>query len=227
MPPSLDFYFSFRSPYSYLAIVRLRAIIAEHGIAARLKIVRPLAMREPDFFARSRPQFLPYLLRDVVREAARLDMAFAMPRPDPIDMNLDTGVVAKEQPLMKRVMALGIAASAAGHGLAFALAVSGRIWGGVENWNRDDCLAQAAEEAGLTLVALEAWGQSHGDEIENTIRANEAAQIEHHWGVPLMVLDGEPFFGQDRLDALLWRLESKGLHKNKTLNPDFIVEEHL
>jgi len=210
----LEIYWSFRSPYSYLATSRLCAMADGFAVDIDFRLVRPLAMREPDFFERNRPQFLPYLLKDVVREAARLDMAFAMPRPDPIDMSLSTGVVAKEQPLMKRVMALGIAASAAGHGLAFALAVSGRIWGGVEGWNRDDHLAQAAEEAGLTLVALEAWGQSHGDEIENTIRANEAAQIEHHWGVPLMVLDGEPFFGQDRLDALLWRLESKGLRKN-------------
>jgi len=30
--------------------------------------------------------------------------------------------------------------------------------------------------------------------------------LKHHWGVPLMVLDEEPFFGQDRIDALLWRL---------------------
>ena len=27
-------------------------------------------------------------------------------------------------------------------------------------------------------------------------------------GVPLMVLDGEPFYGQDRIDVLEWRLAS-------------------
>ena len=32
-----------------------------------------------------------------------------------------------------------------------------------------------------------------------------------HWGVPTMVFAGEPFFGQDRLDLLVWRLRQHGL----------------
>ena len=28
-----------------------------------------------------------------------------------------------------------------------------------------------------------------------------------HWGVPLMVYQGEPFYGQDRFDQLLWRIQ--------------------
>jgi len=31
-----------------------------------------------------------------------------------------------------------------------------------------------------------------------------------HWGVPCMVVDDEPFFGQDRIDMLIWRLRQKG-----------------
>jgi 2-hydroxychromene-2-carboxylate isomerase len=29
--------------------------------------------------------------------------------------------------------------------------------------------------------------------------------------VPTFVFEGEPFFGQDRIDLLIWRMESKGL----------------
>jgi len=29
--------------------------------------------------------------------------------------------------------------------------------------------------------------------------------------VPLMVYDGEPFFGQDRYDQLVWRMKQKGM----------------
>ena len=32
-----------------------------------------------------------------------------------------------------------------------------------------------------------------------------------HWGVPTMVFEGEPFFGQDRFDHLVWRMAQKGL----------------
>ena len=41
-------------------------------------------------------------------------------------------------------------------------------------------------------------------------RAMEAAG---HWGVPLAVLDGEPYHGQDRFDLLVWRLEQTGMRK--------------
>ena len=34
-----------------------------------------------------------------------------------------------------------------------------------------------------------------------------------HWGVPTMVFEGEPFFGQDRLDLLVWRMEQHGLRR--------------
>jgi 2-hydroxychromene-2-carboxylate isomerase len=32
-----------------------------------------------------------------------------------------------------------------------------------------------------------------------------------HWGVPTTVFRGEPFFGQDRLELLVWRLRQHGL----------------
>ena len=32
-------------------------------------------------------------------------------------------------------------------------------------------------------------------------------------GVPTLVFENEPFFGQDRLDLLLWRLKQSGLKK--------------
>ena len=32
-----------------------------------------------------------------------------------------------------------------------------------------------------------------------------------HWGVPTFVFQDEPFFGQDRIETLLWRLRQHGL----------------
>lgn len=32
-----------------------------------------------------------------------------------------------------------------------------------------------------------------------------------HWGVPTFVFENEPFFGQDRIDLLVWRMRGKGL----------------
>jgi len=41
----------------------------------------------------------------------------------------------------------------------------------------------------------------------------KALEKAGHWGVPTMVLDGEPFFGQDRIDQLLFRLKQKGVKR--------------
>lgn len=205
--PRLDVYWSFRSPYSYLATGRLADIRARYKVDFRFRPVRPLAMREPDFFERSRPQFLPYLLRDVFREAERLGIPFAPPRPDPILMDMATGKVAPEQPIMTPLMAQGIAAGELGRGLEFAGAVAANIWGGVENWNAPATMAAAARRAGLDLAEIDDYARANAGAIAKTLAESEAEQMQHHWGVPLMVLDGEPFFGQDRIDALVWRLD--------------------
>jgi 2-hydroxychromene-2-carboxylate isomerase len=50
------------------------------------------------------------------------------------------------------------------------------------------------------------------DHYRAAIDANQEAQrAAGHYGVPLMALEGEPFFGQDRFDQLVWRLKQKGL----------------
>jgi 2-hydroxychromene-2-carboxylate isomerase len=206
MMKSLEIFWSFRSPYSHLATPRLAEIARRPDVATSMRFVRPLALRERDFFERARPQWLPYLMRDMFREGQRLGVPIGPPRPDPVMMDLSTGKVAEAQPLMARLMALGIAAEEEGRGLAFAAEVSPTIWGGVAGWDKGDTLRDVAARAGLDLLALERWATANPGIVAERIAANEEAHIAHHWGVPLMALDGEPFFGQDRIDALLWRL---------------------
>jgi len=46
------------------------------------------------------------------------------------------------------------------------------------------------------------------------VEANQDALAQAgHWGVPTFVLDGEPFFGEDRIDTLRWRLARRGLQR--------------
>ena len=121
-----------------------------------------------------------------------------------------------DQPYIHRLTRLGCAAEEEGHGLAFLNEVSGVIWGGTQNWPEGDHLAKAAARAGLDLAALDAKITADPDKYEAIIQANQEAHREAgHWGVPTMVFEGEPFFGQDRLDVLLWRLKENGLTARK------------
>ena len=52
------------------------------------------------------------------------------------------------------------------------------------------------------------------DALDEEIAANQdALEAAGHWGVPTLVLDGEPFFGQDRVEMAIWRMGQKGLAK--------------
>ena len=210
----LEIFGSFRSPYTYLAIDRLVAISVEFDLDVAFRPVRPLAMREPDFFERGRKQFLPYLFQDVPREAARLGIPVGAPNPDPIVMDLASGVVAAEQPIMDKIIALSVAACHVNQGLIFAQAVMRSIWGGASNWNQPAVLKSTLDNAGISLTALQDWADRHRELTAAEIAQNEADQLVHHWGGPLMTLDGEPFFGQDRTDALIWRLDQMGLRRS-------------
>ena len=66
--------------------------------------------------------------------------------------------------------------------------------------------------AGLDLAGLKAniENGSHLDEISANQDALEAAG---HWGVPTYVFNNEPYFGQDRIDLLRWRLDKEKLNK--------------
>ena len=209
---SIDVFWSFRSPYSYLATGRLVELQARYALDVRARPVLPLAVRTPEFFERTNPKFGPYLVRDVLRLGEFMDIPIRWPRPDPVVMNPD-GSYPREQPHIHRLTRLGIAAAERGHGLAFLDAVSTLIWSGsVEGWHEGDHLADAAARAGVDLASLDAAIEADPKHFVDAIEANQAAlEAAGHWGVPTCVFDGEPFFGQDRIDALLWRLRQHGL----------------
>jgi 2-hydroxychromene-2-carboxylate isomerase len=213
MTLSFDFYFSFRSPYSYLATPPVEAMLARYDLAVRMRIVTPIALRIPGFFKQVNPLWPPYLLRDTFRIAQMQDIPYRWPRPDPIVMDHAAGEVAAAQPYIWRVSRLGVAAERAGRGFAFVRAASHAIWSGeVDNWHEGEHLARALAVAGLDAAAIEASVARDQAEFDAEIASNEAAQKNAgHWGVPLFVFNDEPFFGQDRLDHLLWRMGQAGL----------------
>ena len=207
-PLCVDVFWSFRSPYSYLAMGRLVALQEDLGLEINARPVLPLAVRTPEFFAQVNPLFPSYLVRDVMRLGQFLEIPIRWPRPDPVVMNPDR-TYPLEQPYIHRLTRLGVAAAERGRGLAFLDEVSKVIWdGSIENWHEGDHLSSAAARAGLDLDELDRAIEGDPDHFVGAIEANQQAlEAAGHWGVPTMVFNGEPFFGQDRIDLLVWRLQ--------------------
>jgi 2-hydroxychromene-2-carboxylate isomerase len=213
VPLGVDVFWSFRSPYSYLATPRLVAVARDYDVDLRVRVVLPIAVRIEGFFDRVNPLWPPYLMRDTMRIAESLGVPYAWPRPDPIVQDYATRQVAKEQPYIHRLTRLGVEAAERGRGLPFVAEVSRVIWGGeVEGWHEGHHLTDAAARAGLDLAAMDAAIAADPARHDAVIEQNQRdLETAGHWGVPTMVFEGEPFFGQDRIDLLLWRMRQHGL----------------
>ncbi len=210
---TVDLFWSFRSPYSYLAIPKTLKLVAEYDVTVNLRPVYPLAVRVPGFFKPADPRFAFYVVLDSRRVAEREGIPFRFPQPDPIVQNMSTLEVAAEQPYIHRLTRLGAATQQDGRALAFVGAIAPVLWDGrIKNWHEGDHLAKAASAAGFDLAAMDAAITADPDRYEAIIAGNEKDHAASgHWGVPTFVFEKEPFFGQDRIDLLLWRMEQKGL----------------
>lgn len=185
---SLDFYFSFRSPYSYLALRRVRDLAEHYGLALELKPVLPMVMRGlpvPDIKRL-------YILQDAKREADRLDIPFGR-ICDPVGSGVEN--------------CLALCAYARAHGreldLDFAEAAAQAIWSEGADMTQNSVLQRVASAAGLKPGEV-------GDALDDTGWRRDA---EHNrqaladaglWGVPGLVLrQGKRklcvAWGQDRL----------------------------
>lgn len=210
---SIDVFWSFRSPYSYLATPGMLDINEHYAVDVNLRVVLPIALRNPDvLFKAGDKNKVRYIMLDWTRRAEFLGLPHQWPSPDPIVQELETLQISKEQPYIYRLSKLGAEAQRRGRGIEFAAQVSRMIWGGTRGWDEGDHLQRATEAAGLSLDEMESEIETgnHLDEIEENHLALDKAG---HWGVPTFVFEGEPFFGQDRIDTLCWRLDQHGLRK--------------
>jgi 2-hydroxychromene-2-carboxylate isomerase len=213
MTLAYELFWSFRSPYSYLITHRLVALERDFDVKGAIRPVYPLAVRTPEFFDGRDPLWFSYLQTDIRREAEFLGVPIRWPRPDPVQMDPATRTYPKEQPYIHRLTRLGVAAAERGRGLVYLDEVSKVIWSGaVDNWHEGDHLARAAERAGLDAAELDATVDAEALRLHEVIEQSQAAQRQAgHYGVPMIAFDGEPFFGQDRLDQFKWRLGQHGL----------------
>lgn len=205
-------FWSFRSPYSRLVTADLLRLREDYDVLVQLRVVLPLAVRNPEALFNAANRKPPrYIAMDSIRRGEMLGRPIVLPAdPDPIVQDFRTMAVAKEQPYIYRLSKQGVEANRRGRGVEMADRVAALIFGGTKGWNTGDLLKDAVADAGLDLAELDA-AIADGDHLAEIERNQKALDAAGHWGVPTMVFRGEPFFGQDRIDTLRWRLDRSGL----------------
>ncbi|MEM9938335.1 MAG: DsbA family protein [Pseudomonadota bacterium] len=212
MTETVDVFWSFRSPYSRLVTPDLLKLSEDFDVDVQLRVVLPIAVRSPDaLFDPDNRKAPMYIVRDSMRRGEMLGRPIVFPtQPDPIVQDFKTMEVSKEQPYIYRLSKLGVEANRRGKGIELADRVSDLIFGGTKGWDQGDLLKNAVAEAGLDLDELDA-AIADGDHMDEIERNQDALEAAGHWGVPTMLFKDEPFFGQDRVDTLRWRLGLAGL----------------
>ncbi len=183
-PPTVDFYFSFRSPYSYLAAPRAFALPERYAIVLRYHGVIPMAMRGQSV----PPAKRLHTLIDVAREAKRLGMPFGRIH-DPLGDGALRCLIVAQHALKE------------GRERDFVLAASRGIWGEALDVAGDAGLRLVCERAGLD------WESCRAALADPALRARvdtDTEQLESlgHWGVPVFVFGQDSFWGQDRIEDL-------------------------
>jgi 2-hydroxychromene-2-carboxylate isomerase len=195
MTARIEFFYSFRSPYSYLAAPRAFALSERFDVQVVFRGVIPMAMRGQ---AVPRAKRL-HTLRDAAREASRLGMPFGRIH-DPIGRGAIRCLLVAEH------------ASAVGREREFVLEAGRAIWSEAVDVSRDPALRLVCQRAGLRwddcAVAID------NELLLTRVQANTEQLVRlGHWGVPVLVFETELFWGQDRIADLESTLRRVGLDR--------------
>lgn len=215
MTEPVDLYWSFRSPYCYLATERIARIRARFDIDLAVRPILPLAVRKPDYFEGLPAGRNEYLRHDTIRLGSFYGIPFARPDPDPVVFESGGRRPAADQPYIYRLSRLGVEATLRGRGFEFIAEIAVLLWNGeTKGWDKGAHLAEATAKAGLDLAAMEASVSADPRKHDKLLEQNaRALDVAGHWGVPTLVVAGEPFFGQDRLELFEWRLRERGVQE--------------
>jgi 2-hydroxychromene-2-carboxylate isomerase len=182
---------------------------------------------------------VPDSMWDTRRQGKFLGVPFNFPVPDPIRQvwnpkdkvpgpdNWLSTFPPEKQPYIFWVTRLACYAEMKGKAIDFANQVSYLIWSGVVHPNNPEA-AEDHTKGHWPNYVKEYMNRVDGldhDEAIKFIRENpekidqfwidnaEGMAETGHGGVPLMVFQGESFFGGDRFDQVVWRLQQSGMTK--------------
>jgi 2-hydroxychromene-2-carboxylate isomerase len=193
--PLVTFYFDPVSPYAWLASKALARIEAA---GAQLVFQPVLFAALLNAHGNSGPAEIPakraYIFRDVMREAARAGLAFEGPPGHPFN------------PLQALRMCLALTRQ--DERRRFALAVMRACWEQGDDVSDGAVLLKIATGCGLSGPTMQAAAAQPGTKMQ-LAGDTERAIADGVFGVPTFRYDGELFWGADRVDALLARLQGQ------------------
>lgn len=183
----IRFYFSFRSPYAWLAAERLDAELGDLGVPIERIPIFPT----PDLFPNdpsAMPDKLAYLLQDIPRLAREQGLRVRFPSASDADWALSHAAF--------------LGAESQGAGQRFMVEAFRKRFSEGLDLGLDEVVADAASRAGLNPETILAAGHSEALRAEASAGWRLAVERDRIFGVPSFVYAGRLYWGQDRMHFL-------------------------
>ncbi len=196
---SIEFFFDFSSPYGYVASCQIDAIAERHdrkvvwrpflmGAAMKLTGRKPLVMQ---------PMVADYARTDLARSARRAGVKFSLPDPFPVP------TVAACRAYYWLLEQDEEKAKSLAQALYVAYFVEGR------NISEPEIVLEVASALGIDRDTLSAALQD--PEVKAKLKqVTDDAVARGIFGSPFIIVDGEPFWGNDRLREVDEWIETGG-----------------
>lgn len=198
--PSIDFWFTMGSTYTFLSVSRIEAVARDAGLSVRMRPFKSVGA----LTGATQLPFLPgtakmtYMWRDLERRVARHGLQASLPPPYPA-------------PNVARANRVALVGMREGWGPAYVRAAY-RHWfergignGGEENLRL--ALADCGQEAGSDRILAVADSEETAQELD---RETEEARRLGLFGSPSFVVGTEVFWGDDHLeDAVQWARQGR------------------
>jgi 2-hydroxychromene-2-carboxylate isomerase len=191
MPPPIQFFFDFSSPYGYFASEKIEAIAARHGRGVEW---RPVLLGA--IFKVTGGQPLPqlpikgaYYKHDFARSARLLDIPYRFPSVMPISSVIPSRAFywVNEQDVTRAK--------------EFAKRLYRAYFVDDLDISRADSVLSVATTLGIDVAAVES-GLSDPQIKQKLKDEVQTAMDKGVFGSPHFLVDGEPFHGSDRLDQV-------------------------
>jgi 2-hydroxychromene-2-carboxylate isomerase len=190
----LEFYFDFISPFGYLASLRVDALAATYGREARwqsmltgVSVIKVMGLKPiPET-----PLKGPYSRRDLARYLRRHGLSLKRDLEKPPSLPIRAGrafhwLDSQDPPLAKR----------------FAAALFDAYWQQDRDIGNVDEVVRIGEAVGVNGAGLAAAVASGGEGDALLRAAVDRSLALGVFGSPFFLVDGEPFFGLDKMELL-------------------------
>ena len=219
-PLKVDLCTSYRSPYAYVGMDRYAALAQNYNVEITPRYVYPIAIRDPDYFAKASDYRYLYDPHDMQRSAEFNGVPYHVDTSgktwiDPVVTHDVIKVAPKDKQKyifrLYRISTL-IQTEHPDKSLEWATKMFRKIYDGTASMTWPDDIPAVLASLGLDADAIEKKAKDNEAKYLAIVEENQKwCHASGNGGVPNAVFRGEPFWGQDRIDQLVWRLKFNGL----------------